>query len=240
MKIHNAIILAAGRGSRMRELTDNKPKCMMQIDNKTVIQRTIEVLKYKNINNILVITGYNSNILRKHLKDIDNNIKIIHNPIWNITNSISSMRLAINDLKNTIVIDSDIYINNPDCIRNEVDFCGYSALRMSKSSEWQLQNDENNEFIEDVKMSGNHERALPIIDISYWIEEDSNVVAKRLIQITNHENDIIYNKFWDEIPLIDFRNELKLKRYDIEKTDAIEFDTPEELNELRRIVCLAD
>ena len=68
MKIENAIILAAGRGSRMKELTDDKPKCMVEINNKSIIQRTIEVFKYKNINNIIVITGYQSDKLKRHLK----------------------------------------------------------------------------------------------------------------------------------------------------------------------------
>ena len=166
MKIENAIILAAGRGSRMKELTDDKPKCMVEINNKSVIQRTIEVLKYKNINNIIVITGYQSDKLKRHLKSIDESIKVIENPIWNETNSIFSMFLASKYLKNSIVIDSDIYINNVDCILNDVEYSGYSALKDKKPSEWQLTLDKNASFIEKVQLHGNYERALTIIDIS--------------------------------------------------------------------------
>lgn len=240
MKIENAIILAAGRGSRMGRLTDDRPKCMMKINNKTVIQRTIEVLKYKNINNIIVITGYKSSVLRKHFDNIDKGIKIIKNPIWNETNSIFSMFLALKYLKNSIVIDSDIYINNVDCILNEVEYSGYSALKDKKPSEWQLALDENANFIEKIQFNGNYEKALPIIDISYWLEKDAKTIVTHIRDIVMHGKPEDAQKFWDEIPLIDFLHQLRLKRYDIEKTDAMEFDTPEELDEVRKIVCLAD
>lgn len=240
MKIENAIILAAGRGSRMKELTDDKPKCMVEINNKSIIQRTIEVFKYKNINNIIVITGYQSDKLKKHLKSIDESIKVIENPIWNETNSIFSMFLASKYLKNSIVIDSDIYINNVDCILNDVEYSGYSALKDKKPSEWQLTLDENANFIEKVQFYDNYERALPIIDISYWLEKDAKTIINYIRDIVMHGNPKDAQKFWDEIPLIDFLHQLRLKRYDIEKTDAMEFDTPEEFEEVRKIVCLAD
>lgn len=239
MKIENAIILAAGRGSRMGRLTDDRPKCMMKINNKTVIQRTIDILKYKNINNIIVITGYKSSVLRKHLDNIDKGIKIIENSIWKTSNSITSMKCALSYLKNSIVIDSDIYINNPDCIRNEVEYSGYSAVKVVKPSEWQLLVDKDN-LIKKTEKFGQYSNGLPIIDISYWLEEDSSVVRNYIMKTIQSTATEDCNKFWDEIPLIDFLYELKLKRYDINETDAMEFDTSEELEEVRKKVCLAD
>lgn len=238
MKIENAIILAAGRGSRMGKLTNDRPKCMMKINNKTIIQRTIDVLKYKNINNIVVITGYKSDILREHLNNIDKGIKIIENSIWKTSNSITSMECALSYLKDSVVIDSDIYINNPDCIRNEVEYSGYSAVRVIRPSEWQLLANEDS-FIEKTEKSGQYSNGLPIIDISYWLEEDSDVVRNHIMKTIQNVATEDRNKFWDEIPLIDFLHELKLKRYDINDADAMEFDTPEELERVKK-VCLAD
>lgn len=239
MKIENAIILAAGRGSRMGGLTNDRPKCMMEVNNKTVIQRTIDIFKYKNINNIIVITGYKSDVLRKHLNSIDKKIKIIENKIWNETNSIFSMFLALHYLKNSIVIDSDIYINNPDCIKDDVEHSGYSAVKAARPSEWQLLIN-NDGFIKKTKKFGQYKDGLPIIDISYWTEKDSNIVASHIMNITKYATIEDINKFWDEIPLIDFLHQFRLKRYDINETDAMEFDTPEELEKVRKKVCLAD
>lgn len=237
--IDNAIILAAGRGSRMKELTNDRPKCMMTVNNTTVIERTIEVLKYKNINNIIVVTGYKSRILRMHLKNIDRRIKIIKNRHWKKTNSIMSMKLVSRYLNNSVVIDSDIYINNPNVINTEVEFSGYTALKDNKPKEWQLQKDMQFNFIESVKFNGIYKDALPIIDISYWTEDDSKKIKTMIDSILKKDKNA-KNKFWDEIPLIDYITEFDLRRYDIEKTDAMEFDTPEELQKVRNTVCLMD
>jgi len=239
MKIKNAIILAAGRGSRMKELTNDIPKCMLKIKNQTIIQRTIEVLKYRNINNIIVITGYKSDILKKHLEEIDKNIKILCNPIWNVSNSITSMTLASNFLKDTIVIDSDIYINNCKCIKASVQCSGYSAVKDNRPNEWQLLTDKYNNIVATTK-EGSYKSGLPIIDISYWLEKDAALITNKLKIISQRIDANEANRFWDEIPLFDLLYEMKLKRYDINEDDAMEFDTPEEFEKVRKIVCSAD
>ena len=54
----NAIILAAGRGSRMKNLTSDKPKCLVQLNGKTLIQWQLDALNQAGISNIAVVTGY--------------------------------------------------------------------------------------------------------------------------------------------------------------------------------------
>lgn len=238
MKIENAIILAAGRGSRMKNLTNTKPKCRLKINNKTIIQRTIDAFKYNNINNIVVITGYKSSILQKHLATIDKNIKTIYNPLWETTNSITSMLLALDYLHNSIVIDSDIYINDLDMIRNDVPYSGYSAVINSNTNEWQLETDDSR-FIKSVYTSGSYDNALPIIDISYWLKDDSKIISDKIKMMSKSGKEEDSNRFWDEVPLFECLNQLKLRRYDIEKFDAFEMDTPEELARVRKL-CSAD
>lgn len=231
-RIKNAIILAAGRGSRMKELTDDKPKCMQLIKGKTVIQRTIEVFKYKNINKIIVITGYKSNVLRKHLNSLFDNIIFIKNKKWKTTNSIYSMFLASDYLNDSIVIDSDIYINNIKDVRTEISESGYTAVKESRPEEWQIL--AKNGIITDVKKKGSYKLGLPIIDLSYWKEEDSYIIADHLKELVKDTSNL--QKYWDEIPMIDFRNELRLRRYDVDKDSLMEFDTKEDLEEIRRIL----
>lgn len=237
MKIENAIILAAGRGSRMEELTDECPKCMQTIKGKTVIQRTINVLKYKNIKNIIVVTGYKSRILRSHLDSLYDNIIFIENKKWAITNSIQSMARALKYLKNSIVIDSDIYINNGNVILTSIEFSGYSAIKANHPNEWQLISDADG-FIEDVTTSKIKEGGLPIIDVSYWTEKDAELISAHIKNTIKDERKL--SKYWDEIPLLDFRKDFRLKRYDVEETDLMEFDTKQELMKVRKAACSAD
>ena len=54
----NAIILAAGFGSRLSPLTDNKPKSLIEFGGKTLLERNVELLKNQEIDDITIITGY--------------------------------------------------------------------------------------------------------------------------------------------------------------------------------------
>ena len=63
-----AIILAGGRGKRLRPITDKIPKPLILINNKPLIERTINYLKTYGITEIIVSSGYKSNLIEKFLK----------------------------------------------------------------------------------------------------------------------------------------------------------------------------
>ena len=81
-----AIILAAGRGSRLNNLTDKKPKCLLEINGQTMFDRQLEILKeFSTINNIAVITGYLSELLAR------SGLQSFHNANWKETNMVCSL-----------------------------------------------------------------------------------------------------------------------------------------------------
>ena len=53
-----AIILAAGPSSRLRPLTENTPKTLLEIEGKSILQRTLEVLRNSDITDIAIVRGY--------------------------------------------------------------------------------------------------------------------------------------------------------------------------------------
>ncbi|MDA0756333.1 MAG: nucleotidyltransferase family protein [Crenarchaeota archaeon] len=63
-----AIILAGGRGKRLRPITDKIPKTLIPINNKPLIERTIKYLKKYGITEIIISSGYKSNLIEKFLK----------------------------------------------------------------------------------------------------------------------------------------------------------------------------
>lgn len=83
-----AIILAAGRGSRLCNLTQDKPKCMVELKNKPLLHWQIEALNGAGINDIYIVSGY--------LKDkiVANNIKLLENTRWYETNMVMSLLIA--------------------------------------------------------------------------------------------------------------------------------------------------
>jgi choline kinase len=72
-----AIILAAGCGTRMNLTTEKIPKCLLRVGKKTILDRQIDILLKNGIKDILIVTGYKSDLIKKYL--FKKNIKIIYN-----------------------------------------------------------------------------------------------------------------------------------------------------------------
>ena len=69
-----AIIIAAGLGNRLMPLTDDKPKCLLEINGKTIMQRQLEMLQQCGINNIVVVRGYKRKDFKSYAEDAFNKI----------------------------------------------------------------------------------------------------------------------------------------------------------------------
>ena len=84
-----AIILAAGRGSRLKGFF-NKPKCLIQLDssNRTLLERTYENLIKSKVNDIHIVTGYKSSEIKKSLKK---DVKYIHFKNYRKTNNLQTL-----------------------------------------------------------------------------------------------------------------------------------------------------
>jgi choline kinase len=103
------LILAAGRGSRMGHLTDEKPKCLTVFRHQPLIERTLNLVqRHVPLSDICVITGYRAEDLA-YLP-----VTKIHNQDWDKTNIIGSLFVASNFLRNEdcLVIYSDIFFEN--------------------------------------------------------------------------------------------------------------------------------
>lgn len=107
-----AVILAAGMGKRLGELTKNNTKCMVKINGISLINRLLEQLSKLSLNKIIIVIGYEGEKLKNYLgysyKTIE--IEYIENPIYNKTNNIYSLYLAKEKLleDDTILIESDL------------------------------------------------------------------------------------------------------------------------------------
>jgi L-glutamine-phosphate cytidylyltransferase len=98
-----AIILAAGRGSRMGSLTDNLPKCRTRFFGKELIEWQLDALTHEKINEKAIITGYLSNTFKF-------DVQYFRNPDWAISNMVRTLTYAADWSKEstTIISYSDI------------------------------------------------------------------------------------------------------------------------------------
>ncbi|RIX44752.1 MAG: phosphocholine cytidylyltransferase family protein [Rhodocyclales bacterium GT-UBC] len=83
-----AIILAAGRGSRMKNLTDERPKCLVELHGKALLDWQLEALRGAGIEEIAIVTGYKRELLAGR------GLVEFHNTRWAETNMVSSLACA--------------------------------------------------------------------------------------------------------------------------------------------------
>lgn len=107
-----AIILAAGMGKRLGELTRHNTKCMVEINGVKLIDRLLRQLSEVELQRIIIVAGYYGERLQQHVGAIYNNIpvKYVHNVVYDKTNNIYSLALAINYLQedDTLLVESDL------------------------------------------------------------------------------------------------------------------------------------
>lgn len=103
-----AIILAAGRGSRMQGLTKERPKCLTEVRGKSLLDWQIDALKKAGITEIALVTGYKRELLNSR------DLVEFHNSRWAETNMVSSLACADSWLQteSCIVSYSDIFYNS--------------------------------------------------------------------------------------------------------------------------------
>ena len=91
-----ALILAAGMGTRISKHTNGKPKCLLEVNGSTIIERQIKILNNVGVpkKDIIIVTGYKSNFIKDL---IGNEVKYIHNVNFENTSSLYSMWLAKNE-----------------------------------------------------------------------------------------------------------------------------------------------
>lgn len=107
-----AIILAAGMGKRLKELTKNNTKCMVEVDGETLIARMLHQLEKQELSKIIIVVGYEGQKLIDYISTLNIKTPIIYinNPIYDKTNNIYSLSLAKDYLceENTLLFESDL------------------------------------------------------------------------------------------------------------------------------------
>jgi len=99
-------------GRRLRYATNELPKCMLAIAGETLIERSLGIISRYPLSRIIIVVGYKSDELKKHLGNSANGVPIIYveNPVYSTTNNIYSLFLTRDYLRqdDTLLLESDL------------------------------------------------------------------------------------------------------------------------------------
>ena len=106
-----SVILAAGMGKRLKELTENNTKCMIEINGVTLIERLLKQIDERNFSRVIIVVGYKQDELKEYISKLSIKTPIIYieNKDYDTTNNIYSLSLAKDYLtqEDTIIFESD-------------------------------------------------------------------------------------------------------------------------------------
>lgn len=111
-----AIILAAGMGRRLGDLTKDNTKCMVCVNGVSLIDRTLTQLSKLELSRVVIVIGYKGENLKEYIGNEYKGLKIeyINNPVYDRTNNIYSLSLAKKELQedDTLLVESDLIFDD--------------------------------------------------------------------------------------------------------------------------------
>ena len=100
-ELMKAIILAAGKGSRLYPITLNKPKGLLKIGNETILDRLIRQFKEAGVSDIVIVIGYQKEKIREHF---DDSVRFIEYDDYDKTNNLHTLWSSKNELNGDVVV----------------------------------------------------------------------------------------------------------------------------------------
>lgn len=158
-----AIILAAGLGSRLGDLTKDKPKSLIKVNGKPIIKYQIDAYLNAGISEVLIVTGYKSVELENYIKiNYSKNIKFINNINFDTTNNMYSLWLC----KEYVINSEKVFISNADVVFDES-----IVLKMVNEKQNIIACDSSQYNYESMKISINSQSEITDISKKITVED---------------------------------------------------------------------
>ncbi len=181
-----AVILAAGMGKRMRDITLNTPKPLLKIANTTIIEYLVNCLKEIGVNKIYIVTGFKSKMIKSKL---GKSVNYIHNKKFKTTNSIYSLYLAKKYLQNSnfILINGDIFLSKVYFLKIKNFYNSTSfGIKRKKYFNGEMNIILKNNLIKKIsKNIKSNESNAESAQMTYFIKRDSNILFKKINHLIN-------------------------------------------------------
>ena len=228
------VILAAGMAKRLRPLTDTKPKCLLEVGGKTLLQRTVDAMARVGITEFVVVTGYRAEQIRHFLTQHYPNLTIhfLHNADYEHNNNIYSLWMSGQVVRGQefLLMASDI-LCDPETVavvaRQET-----SALAVNRhelgEEEMKVVVDADMRITEISKTCQPQDALGESVGIEKMTASYSEALFRELDQMIEHEGliDIFYERAFER--LIPQGHTFKV----VDTTDlfSYELDTPEDFS----------
>ena len=196
------IILAAGLGSRLPEITKKTPKSLIRFNGKSVLEYNIEYMLKAGLDRVVLVVGYMKERFSFLSERFNGKIIIVENPDYATSNTISSMNCASRYFEcDSFVSTADILLlGNPyEKYKRNYSFYLLRPYSRLEKADWiaELNNDKRIINVDKHAVEGHS-----YTGISFWKKKDLDLIRKKLLGI-QWNNESQRKLYWDELLLED-------------------------------------
>ena len=234
------VILAAGMAKRLRPLTDTKPKCLLKVGERTLLERTVDAMCQAGITEFLVVTGYRGEMIREFLTTHypQSTIQYLDNVDYEHNNNIYSLWMACQKVRgyDFLLMDSDILCDPAAVVRIAQEQTAALAVNRHELGEEEMKVvvDANNRITEISKTCRPEDAMGESVGIEKITADYSEALARELDQMILQEGliDIFYERAFER--LIPQGHTFKV--VDTTHYFSYELDTPEDFQRAQELM----
>ena len=237
------VILAAGMAKRLRPLTDTKPKCLLEVGGKTLLERTVRAMLQAGITELVVVTGYRAEQIRDFLTNLSGlpvqpHFTFLHNADYEHNNNIFSLWMSMEVVrgKDFLLMDSDILCDPAAVVRIAQQEESALALNRHECGEEEIKVivDADNRITEINKTCNPADAIGESVGIERMTAEYSEALYHELEQMITREGliDVFYERAFER--LIPQGHTFRV--VDTTNYFSYELDTPEDFQRAQELM----
>ena len=236
------VILAAGMAKRLRPLTDTKPKCLLRVGERTLLERTVDAMRMAGIQEFLVVTGYRGEMIRSFLEGYARTSKVsftfLDNTDYEHNNNIYSLWMACQKVRGSefLLMDSDILCDPAAVVRIAQEQTSALAVNRHELGEEEMKVvvDADSRITEISKTCRPEDAMGESVGIEKIAADYSEALARELDQMILQEGliDIFYERAFERL----IPQGYTFKVVDTTHYFSYELDTPEDFQRAQELM----